>query len=323
MMPSSQARAASSPSSARRAVTKSWNEALVGAHPMRPDHAGSVKSRIEAGRSASVELIGVVHDRSSPTRQADPVALRRPERRRHLLEQGLGQRHQRTGRRQLPEEAGALGVVHVGRRVVALLLDEQQHLGGVAVAHLGVDPGRRLELLEQRTDEILAAARVHGHRAVDRRIIGRLGRIGSVHRSPPVHRIRRSMRPRRRRRRTRRSTHGRHDRFHRSSTIADGIAIRDPRMPRRPAEVRNYVSSTLNRAAGGATQHVHRQHDPTTTLRPSSMATVIVTSDRERMPATIVGRASELDLPESAEMPRPPHAPHAARRRATMAIRIV
>ena len=49
---SSHARAASSPSMTLIAVMNDWNEALVGAQPMRPFHCGSVKPVMDVGRSA-------------------------------------------------------------------------------------------------------------------------------------------------------------------------------------------------------------------------------------------------------------------------------
>ena len=53
-MPSSHASVFSSPSESRIAVTNAWNDAFVGAIPMRPFHFGSVNSRTEAGSSSSV-----------------------------------------------------------------------------------------------------------------------------------------------------------------------------------------------------------------------------------------------------------------------------
>ena len=52
--PSSQARAASSPSRSRTAVTKAWKDPLVGAQPIRPFQRGSVKPWMVSGRSSGV-----------------------------------------------------------------------------------------------------------------------------------------------------------------------------------------------------------------------------------------------------------------------------
>jgi peptide/nickel transport system permease protein len=54
IMLSSHSRVASSPSSTRMAVTNAWNEPLVGAQPMRPRHAGSVRSKTLSGTSSSL-----------------------------------------------------------------------------------------------------------------------------------------------------------------------------------------------------------------------------------------------------------------------------
>ena len=58
------------------------------------------------------------------------------------------------------EGAGVLAEEHVGGRVVALLEDLGRHLGGVAVADVDVEPRLLLELLDQRSDQVLVAAGV-------------------------------------------------------------------------------------------------------------------------------------------------------------------
>jgi hypothetical protein len=52
LMPRSHASAFSWPSSTRKAVTKAWNEPLVGAQARRPFHLGSVKPSTVAGSSS-------------------------------------------------------------------------------------------------------------------------------------------------------------------------------------------------------------------------------------------------------------------------------
>src|SRR3712207_8627793 len=55
--------------------------------------------------------------------------------------------------------AGVLREEDIRGRVVALGQDLGCHLGRVAVAHLNADPGRLLEHVHERRDELLAAPR--------------------------------------------------------------------------------------------------------------------------------------------------------------------
>ena len=52
--PSSHSLVASSPSESRIPVTNAWNDAFVGAMPIRPFHFGSMRSNTESGTSSSV-----------------------------------------------------------------------------------------------------------------------------------------------------------------------------------------------------------------------------------------------------------------------------
>ena len=128
-----------------------------------PLRIGEVENRV--GNVVLGEFVGVVDDGSGPAGQTDPVVVGGTQCRGDLFDQLVGQRHERVVRRQLAQEARPLGVVDVRRRVVALLLDEQQHLGGVAVADLGVDAGLLFEQIEEWPDEVLSATRVDRHGA--------------------------------------------------------------------------------------------------------------------------------------------------------------
>ena len=61
---------------------------------------------------------------------------------------------------EVADGAGRLRQEHVGRRVVALLGDQQGEVGRVAVAHLHVDAGLLGEAGEDRLDEVLRPTRV-------------------------------------------------------------------------------------------------------------------------------------------------------------------
>ena len=145
----------------RIADTKAWNDAFVGGSPTLPFHAGSVSSCTDSGRSAS-DRASVLY---ASTRTLPDVPTQRPSGSRKrgstrssvacasCVEQALGS----DG----AKRACVLGEEHVGRARVAFLGDCCRELGAVAVAHLDVDAGLLLELLEERLDDLLLATRVH------------------------------------------------------------------------------------------------------------------------------------------------------------------
>src|ERR671917_282453 len=108
-MPSNHSRATSSPSITLRAVTNAWNEPLVGAQPILPLHSGSVKPRMEPGRSSSLK-VSVLY---ATTRA-------RPETPTHCV---LRQLTQNPFVGQGPQGARVLGEEDVGRAVLAFFED--------------------------------------------------------------------------------------------------------------------------------------------------------------------------------------------------------
>ena len=161
----SHCRVASSPSESLIAVTNAWNDAFVGAIPIRPFHFGSVRSKTESGNLVFGQLVGVVDDHARAARRADPATVRVAElpastRSRVSVGQLCELRVDRA------ERARVLREEDVGRRVLALLGDRRRELGAVAVAHLDLDPGLLGELLEERRDELFLAAGVDGQRIV-------------------------------------------------------------------------------------------------------------------------------------------------------------
>ena len=155
---------ASSPSESRMAVTNAWKDAFVGAMPIRPFHFGSVRSKTESGTSSSDSssvLYAMTRERPDVPTQRPSASRKRARRRDRALRGQL--RELRVDR---SERAGVLREEHVGRRVVAFLGDRRGELGAVAVAHLDFDAGLVVELLEERLDELLLAARVDRERVV-------------------------------------------------------------------------------------------------------------------------------------------------------------
>ena len=160
-MPSSQLRVASSPSSSRMAVTKSWNEALEGATPMRPSHSGCVRSSTLVGSSASSSTRRVVGEHPLAAREADPAAVGRAQARRARgrARPGAACRGGPCWSRK-PTEPGDCDRNTSAGVLVALLIDEQRQVGGLAVAHVDVDAGLLGEAIEDRLDQVLRPARV-------------------------------------------------------------------------------------------------------------------------------------------------------------------
>ena len=74
-MPSSQARAASSPSLTRSAVTHAWNEPFVGAQASRPRHlrVRQIEDRVRQLRR--VERVGVVDQHARAAGESKPLPL--------------------------------------------------------------------------------------------------------------------------------------------------------------------------------------------------------------------------------------------------------
>ena len=156
-MPSSHSVVASSPSSRRIAETKSWNEAFDGATPMRPVHSSPVRSRTLAGSSSSGTISRVEGEHPLAPGEADPAAVAGMELLGDELEDVVGERAEQAVLVEVADRAGRLREEDVGRRLVALLLDQQGEVGRVAVAHLDVDAGLLGEAVEDRLDEVLGA----------------------------------------------------------------------------------------------------------------------------------------------------------------------
>ena len=163
-MPSNHCAVASSPSLMRIAVTKSWNDAFDGATPMRPFHSGSTRSSTVSGSSDSSVIVRVVDQHPLASGEPDPTAVAGVEAFGDEVEHVVRKRAEQTLLIEVPDRAGRLRQEHVGGRLVALLVDEQGQVGGVAVAHLDVDAGLLREPVEDRLDQVLRPARVDRHR---------------------------------------------------------------------------------------------------------------------------------------------------------------
>ena len=142
------------------AVTKSWNEPLVGASATWPAYSGvgEVEHRVGqvgAGRRGRCCRRACARGPTArPSCRRGAVALG------HQVDHVVGQGREPAGGVEEAHRAGALGDEHVGRGAVALFVDEQCEVGRVAVADVDADPRLLGEVLEQRADEVLGAAAV-------------------------------------------------------------------------------------------------------------------------------------------------------------------
>ena len=133
----------------------------------RPSHSGSASSSYVLGEIGRRDLVGVVHDRPCPDREAVPVAV-------GITEFTPGSASSSTadcdGLEQTllgcgGEVAGVDGDVHIGLRLVTLGSDALSQLGVVAGEELDLDAGLLGELLEGRLDAVVTAA-VHAQDVV-------------------------------------------------------------------------------------------------------------------------------------------------------------
>ena len=160
-MPASHSSVRSSPSTWRIAVTKSWKDAFVGrdADPAAVLGLGQVEHRV--GQLGLVDELLVVDEHAPPRRDADPAPALALEARVDAREQLGGQLGEQALLGEEADRAGALREEDVGRRAVALLAR------AAARGRRSRRSGRRSrcpvslrEVLEQRADEVLAAAGV-------------------------------------------------------------------------------------------------------------------------------------------------------------------
>ena len=153
----------SSPSSTRMAVTKSWNEALVGATATRPVELGVGQVEDRVGQVGLGDQLGVVDERPHPAGEPDPAAVvgagPRPGTRSST---SSGSSPSRPCWSRKPTAPGLWERNTSAGELSPSSLDEQGEVGGVAVADVDVDAGLLGELLEQRADEVLGAAGVDG-----------------------------------------------------------------------------------------------------------------------------------------------------------------
>ena len=135
---------------------------------MRPFHSGSTRSSTLSGSSPRGRRPGC--STSTRLRPENPTQL--PSSAWKPLgdevEDVVGQRAEQALLIEVADRAGRLGQEHVGRRLVALLGDQQRQIGGVAVADLDVDAGLLGEAIEDRLDQVLRPARVDRDRAARR-----------------------------------------------------------------------------------------------------------------------------------------------------------
>ena len=150
------------------AVTKSWNEPFAGATPRSSPKAriGEVEDRV--GQVGRVDQLGVVDEDPDPAGEPDPVAVGRVVLGRDRVEQRVGERLQPPGLVEKGDRARTLGDEDVGRRVVALGVDQQGQFARVAVADVDAEVVVLGELLEQRPDEVGCAPGVDGQPVVRR-----------------------------------------------------------------------------------------------------------------------------------------------------------
>ena len=123
-------------------------------HPALELRVGEVEHRV--GQLGLVDEVGVVHEHPHPAGQADPLAVaglevgRRP-----------GRARPRPARSRQPclveeaDRAGRLRDEDVDVGLVALGVDRQREVGGVAVADVDLDAGLLAELVEQGPDQVL------------------------------------------------------------------------------------------------------------------------------------------------------------------------
>ncbi len=131
----------------RIADTKSWNDAFEGATPMRPFPLRLDEIEHRVRKFGGVDDLRVVDQHSLATREPDPTAVLGVEALGDEVEDIVGERAEQTLLIEIPDGAGRLGQEHVGRRLVALLPDQQRQIRGVAVPRLDRDPG----LLRERS----------------------------------------------------------------------------------------------------------------------------------------------------------------------------
>ena len=160
--PSSQFRAASSPSSSRDRGHEGL-EGSVGGGPADPTLPPRVGEALDGVRQLlRGQEFRVVDEYPRPAGGSDPAAVRIPEPGRNPIEDGVRERAQAAFAGELAERARVLAVVHVRRTLVALFQDLGREVGGAAVADLHLDSGLRLKRLDYRADERFAPPAVDG-----------------------------------------------------------------------------------------------------------------------------------------------------------------
>ena len=132
-------------------------------------HRGGPSIRVGRDRAPCRQLGLVDHRRVVDEHplaagEADPAAVG-VEALGHEGEHVVGERAEATLLVEEADRPGRLREEHVGGRLLALLLDEQRQVGGVAVANVDVDARLLRESIEDRLDQVLRPARVDRDRA--------------------------------------------------------------------------------------------------------------------------------------------------------------